>query len=175
MCLRCCCVFGTELETDYRRLGFLLTPFLVMIVVILQPRLFCWWSQRTLIPVGCCSCWWFFAGGPLCCADGGNEALHLPTSHMSSLEVVENEMILSLSLIQTCWRGWNEQELLYFSNAAVYAAQNGREEQISQKPLGSGYFSLSLNAFLLLIHLHIGQYVGSGMQKAWPWVAEGIN
>lgn len=34
-------MFGTELETDYSRLGFLLTPFLVMIVVILQPRLFC--------------------------------------------------------------------------------------------------------------------------------------
>lgn len=34
-------MFGTELETDYSRLGFLLTLFLVMIVVILQPRLFC--------------------------------------------------------------------------------------------------------------------------------------
>lgn len=45
-------MFGTEMETDCSRLGFLLTPFLVMVVGDLQPKLFCMWSQHTLIPVG---------------------------------------------------------------------------------------------------------------------------
>lgn len=113
--------------------------------------------EPTLIPVGWLQlllmvlCW----GAALLCS--GYEAFRLPTSDMSSLHMVEDETVLSLSLIPMCWCGWYEQELLCFSNAAVYAARNGREEHISEKPLCSGYFFSSSNAFLLLIHPHIGQ------------------
>lgn len=144
-----------ELETDPSRLGYLLSPFLVVMLVIPQPGLSSMWSGLSLFYVGCGSFRWFLGGLLLCWADGGgDEVLHQASDRWKHCQHeggwgretswhLWQELFghgrkwdgLELSsLIQTCWRCESVWVTAFLKGSRVCSQKWERRASITRAP-----------------------------------------